>query len=105
MRLSILAKIIDMLSPRYCPVCGNRLNGEEESICVSCNLFLPRTDTWKDPYNNEMAKMFWHRIPIEKACALFYYKGHAFTSNILYQLKYSHRPEVATDLGILLAQE
>ena len=52
MRLSILAKIIDMLSPRYCPVCGNRLNGEEESICVSCNLFLPRTDTWKDPYNN-----------------------------------------------------
>ena len=105
MRLSILAKIIDMLSPRYCPVCGNRLNGEEESICVSCNLFLPRTDTWKDPYNNEMAKMFWHRIPIEKACSLFYYKGHAFTSNILYQLKYSHRPEVATDLGILLAQE
>lgn len=105
MRLSILAKIIDMLSPRYCPVCGNRINGEEESICVSCNLFLPRTDTWKDPYNNEMAKMFWHRIPIEKACSLFYYKGHAFTSNILYQLKYSHRPEVATDLGILLAQE
>ena len=52
-----------------------------------------------------MAKVFWHRIPIEKACALFYYKGHAFTSNILYQLKYSHRPEVATDLGILLAQE
>lgn len=49
--------------------------------------------------------MFWHRIPIEKACSLFYYKGHAFTSNILYQLKYSHRPEVATDLGILLAQE
>ena len=60
MRLSILAKIIDMLSPRYCPVCGNRLNGEEESICVSCNLFLPRTDTWKDPYNNEMAKMFFN---------------------------------------------
>ena len=71
MRLSILAKIIDMLSPRYCPVCGNRLNGEEESICVSCNLFLPRTDTWKDPYNNEMAKMFWHRIPIEKPDAKF----------------------------------
>lgn len=105
MRPSILAKIIDLFFPRYCLVCGNRLAGEEEYLCVSCNLHLPRTDTWQNPYENEMAKMFWHQIPIEKACALFYYKGHAFTSDILYQLKYNHRPEIATYMGKLLAQE
>lgn len=105
MRLSILAKIIDLLFPRFCPICGNRLSGEEETICMSCNLHLPRTETWENPYENEMAKIFWHQIPIEKACALFYYKGHAFTSNILYQLKYAHRPEIAFDMGRLLAQE
>ncbi len=105
MKLSILAKIIDLLFPRFCPICGNRLSGEEETICMACNLHLPRTDTWENPYENEMAKMFWHQIPIEKACALFYYKGHAFTSNILYQLKYAHRPEIAFDMGRLLAQE
>lgn len=105
MKLSILAKIIDLLFPRYCPVCGNRLSGDEESICMSCNLHLPRTDTWEAPYENEMAKMFWHQIPIEKACALFEYKGHSFSSNILYQLKYNHHPEIAYNMGQLLAQE
>jgi len=105
MKLSILAKIIDLFFPRFCPVCGNRLTGGEESICASCNLHLPRTDTWENPYENEMAKIFWRQIPIEKACALFYYKGHSFASNILYQLKYEHHPEVAFDMGRLLAQE
>ena len=105
MQLSILAKIIDLFFPRYCPICGNRLAGEEESICLSCNLHLPRTDTWENPYDNEMAKIFWHLIPIEKACALFYYKGHSFASNILYQLKYKHRHDIAFDMGRLLAQE
>ena len=105
MRRSILAKIIDLFFPRFCPICGNRLVGEEESICLSCNLHLPRTDTWEKPYDNEMAKMFWHQIPIKKACALFYYKGHSFVSNVLYQLKYNNRPEIASDMGKLLAQE
>lgn len=105
MPISILAKIIDLFFPRFCPVCGNRLSGEEETICLSCNLHLPRTDTWGDPYENDMAKMFWHQIPIEKACALFYYKGHSFSSNILYQLKYQHHPEVGFEMGRLLAQE
>ncbi len=105
MQLSILAKIIDLLFPRFCPVCGKRLVGGEESICASCNLHLPRTNTWEAPYENEIAKMFWHRIPIEKAGALLYYEGHSFTSNIIYQLKYGHRPDIAFDMGRLLAQE
>ena len=105
MQLSILAKIIDMLFPRICPVCGNRLAGEEESICMSCNLHLPRTDTWESPYENEMAKIFWHQIPIEKCCALFYFQSHSLSSNIIYKLKYHHRPDIAFDMGRLLAQE
>lgn len=105
MRLSILAKIIDMLFPRFCPVCGKRLQGEEEFICMSCNLHLPRTDTWEAPYENEMAKMFWHQIPVERCCALFYYHSHSAPSNILYQLKYNHHADIAFGMGRLLAQE
>lgn len=105
MTLSILAKIIDLFFPRFCPMCGNRLAGGEECICLACNLRLPRTDTWRNPYENEMAKMFWHLIPIERACALFYFKSHSFASNIIYQLKYHHRPDIGFDMGKLLAQE
>ena len=105
MKLSILAKIIDLLFPRFCPMCGNRLAGEEECICLACNLRLPRTETWANPYENEMAKMFWHLIPIQRAGALFYFKSHSIASNIIYQLKYHHRPDIGFDMGKLLAQE
>ena len=58
MRLSILGKIINLLLPRYCPVCDNRLLGSEEMLCINCLKHLPLTMTWSDPYENEMAKMF-----------------------------------------------
>lgn len=105
MRQSIFAKILDFLFPRYCPVCGGRLLGEEEKICISCLFSLPLTSTWDSPYENEMAKMFWVQIPIEKCCALFYYKSHSPSSNILYQLKYHDRPDIGIYMGHLLAQE
>ena len=45
MRLSLLAQILDLLCPRHCLICGQRLLGEEEIICIACNLHLPRTNT------------------------------------------------------------
>lgn len=105
MHLSLLSKIIDLCLPRFCPICGSRLSGEEECICMSCNLHLPRTDTWQHPTDNEMAKLFWHRIPIVGSCALFYYTGHSPASNILYQLKYGNHPDIGIYMGHLLADE
>ncbi len=36
-----------------------------------------------------MAKLFWHRIPIERCCALFYYHSHCHIElHAVYQLKY-----------------
>lgn len=105
MRLSLLSKIIDLCLPRFCPICSNRLSGEEECICMTCNLHLPRTDTWAQPADNEMAKLFWHRMPIVGSCALFYYTGHSPASNILYQLKYGNRPDLGVYMGHLLADE
>ncbi len=105
MRLSILGKIINLLLPRYCPVCDNRLLGSEEMLCINCLKHLPLTMTWSDPYENEMAKMFWGRIPIERCAALIYYSSHSKTSNAIYQLKYHHRPDIGTYLGRLIGSK
>ena len=51
MRLSILGKIINLLLPRYCPICDNRLLGSEEMLCINCLKHLPLTMTWSDPYD------------------------------------------------------
>ena len=98
MRLSLLAQILDLLCPRHCLICGQRLLGEEEIICIACNLHLPRTNTWQQPEDNDMAKLFWHSIPVEKCCALFHYHGHAPASNLLYQLKYNQSEAIARGL-------
>lgn len=103
--ISFWHRLLDLISPRLCVVCGHRLTVTEEIICARCNLHLPRTGFQKNPYENEMAKLFWGQIPIERATALFYYEAHAETANILYQLKYKNYPEVGVEMGRIMATE
>ena len=60
MAISFWHRLLDLISPRLCVVCGQRLTVSEEIICSKCNLHLPRTGFQQDPYDNEMAKLFWH---------------------------------------------
>lgn len=103
--ISFWHRVLDLISPRLCVVCGQRLTVSEEVICSKCNLHLPRTGFQQDPYENEMAKLFWHQIPIERATALFYYEAHSETANILYELKYKNHPEIGEVMGRLMAKE
>lgn len=103
--ISFWHRLLDLISPRLCVVCNNRLTITEEIICSRCNFHLPRTGFHKDPYENEMAKLFWHQIPIERATALFYYESHAETANIIYKMKYKSHPEIGEVMGRLMAKE
>ena len=103
--ISFWRRLLDLISPRCCVVCGRRLSVTEDVICVRCNFHLPRTGFHKDPYENEMARLFWGQIPIERATALFYYEAHAETANILYELKYKDHPEIGEVMGRMLAKE
>lgn len=101
---SLLQRLLDMAIPEKCAVCGARLRGSEEHICVSCLSALPFTDTWKNPAENDMVKMFWHQMPIERSCALFYYKSHTPSSQAIYSLKYNGQPDMGRFLGRLLGK-
>lgn len=105
MRYSLLEKVINLLSPRYCPMCESRLLGTEEMLCIPCLRHLPITPTWEDPYENRMARMFWGRIPIERCVSLYYYEGHSDPSYPIYKLKYHHRPDIGEYLGRLIAEK
>lgn len=103
--VSFWHRVLDLISPRICVMCGRRLSATEEVICNKCNFHLPRTVFAKDTYNNDMAKLFWGRLPIERASALFYYEGHSETANIIYQLKYKGHPEIGYTMGRMVASE
>ena len=105
MRISFFSRLFDLISPRLCIVCGERLSVTEEVICGKCNLHLPRTGFQRVPRENVMTKMFWGQIPIERATALFYYESHAESANILYELKYKNHPEIGETMGRMMARE
>ena len=105
MIISFWRRLLDLISPRLCVVCGHRLTVTEEVICTKCNFHLPRTDFHHNAYENEMAKLFWYLIPIERATAFFYYEPHSSTANIIYQMKYKDHPEIGEVMGRMMGKE
>lgn len=102
---SLWTRIFDLLAPRHCVMCGGRLAIGEQIICTRCNLHLPRTGFGRSAYDNEMARMFWGRMAVERCAALFYYRAGAEASRIIYELKYRRRAEIGLQMGALTARE
>ena len=104
-RVAFVSRLLDLLFPRGCVVCGRRLAVMEQALCMDCNRHLPRTRFHTDFYENEMARRFWRKLPVERAYALFFYHDHSRSARILYAFKYGDRPDVARAMGSLLARE
>ncbi|MCR4583454.1 MAG: ComF family protein [Prevotella sp.] len=104
-RISFWSRVLDLISPRLCVVCGRRLSITEQTLCASCCLKLPRTDLHKNALDNELARLFWLRMPVERATALFYYQPHAESANIIYEMKYHDHPEIGIQMGRMIALE
>lgn len=98
-------EFLDLLAPRACRVCGNRLTGTEETVCTSCYLHLPRTGFSLQPYDNIMARLLWGHINVERVAALYYHESQAETANIIYSLKYKGHKETGMLMGRMMASE
>lgn len=103
--ITLLSRIINTIAPSRCIICGGRLSAGERFICASCNLHFPRTGFELTPYDNEMARMFWGRFPIEKAASLFFYHSHTASADIILSLKYYDRPDFGYELGRLIGAQ
>ena len=69
-KISLWQRLLDLLAPRLCVVCGRRLSPTERVLCASCNMHLPRTGFQFDAWDNILARLFWGIIPVERAAAL-----------------------------------
>ncbi len=103
--MNLISSLLDLIAPRGCVMCGHRLDTDEEFLCRACNDELPRTQFHLDPYENKMAQMFWGLIPVERVTALFYYTPSTKTSQIVYDLKYHHQPDIGVSMGQVTAKE
>lgn len=101
--LPILKNVFDLLMPRPCAMCGNRLSSSEKHLCTTCLMALPLTNLHLQK-ENAVEKLFWEQFPIERAASLFYHDG-IHTRGSIYRTKYDENPEVAYWMACAYAKE
>ena len=87
-----LLSFLHLFFPQQCVVCGTPLQEGEEAICLKCNMDLPRTD-YHLCADNPVERMFWGKLPLERATSYFFYHKGSDFRRILHQLKsvsYTH---------------
>ena len=99
-----LQALLDFFYPRYCLCCRRRMSPGEEVLCVRCQADLPRVRTVSFE-ENDIARIFWGLVPIEKGISFFHYTPHSPHSRILFELKYHNHPEVGKTMGRMMAEE
>ena len=107
----------DIVLPRVCIVCGERLLKHEHIICLHCLADLPLTHFWErrsnpmaDKFNdviqqgldNMSESSYRQRERYAYATALFFYSHDAQYRRILYNLKYEGRTKVGKYFGKML---
>ncbi|MDR2382970.1 MAG: ComF family protein [Prevotellaceae bacterium] len=59
---------------------------------------MPRTRFWEKE-DNELEKLFWGKINIERACSLFYFRKGSVYRPIIHKLKYKNKYNIGLRLG------
>lgn len=102
--MSLLNDVWEFFFPRYCVICGKRLLQSEEHFCMACLCALPRI-RFRNLEDNEIAKLLWGKMPIERASAFLYYSKGGDVRELLFQLKYYGNQKIGVFLGRCMAKD
>ncbi len=100
----MIRDFINLLMPVLCPVCGAVLLKNERIICTGCIYELPRT-RYLSYSENPVSRLFWGRIYVENATALFQYQKGSRFQQLIHELKYKDRQDIGREMGRLLGIE
>lgn len=105
----------DMVLPRVCIVCGQKLLIDEKHLCLHCLAGLPLTGNWLVSHNsmadrfNEMIQesygMSGHGERYAFACALFFYDSEGEYRHIPYNIKYRGDIHTGSYFGMMLGKK
>lgn len=100
----ILESVIDLFFPRLCPGCSDALVENEDFLCTRCILELPKTN-FHLVRDNEVAQIFWGRIPVMHATAYLYFQKEGRVQKMIHELKYNGRKDIGIKLGEMMARD
>jgi ComF family protein len=91
---------LDWLFPCYCCSCHQQSVSPEKPLCYQCLSELTATQ-YSHSDQLQLEKIFWGRIRLESALALYPLKPQSVLQQTLHQLKYHHRPGIGSYLGAI----
>ena len=91
-RPGLVSMLFEFVFPRYCKVCGRRLDPVEEQLCITCFLGMPRLDYDMNSVNPTERMLLAERSLVRAASVLQYSKESDYRK-ILFHLKYWHHPK------------
>lgn len=100
----MLSEILDLFFPRLCNACLKLMRSRERMICTKCRDDLPQTEV-HFYHQNLIKKIFFGRLNLEAATALFYFKKKSPVQTLIHGLKYRGYEEIGTELGMWLGAQ
>lgn len=95
--------ILHIFFPATCYHCGKPLVGDEQFLCLNCQLQL--SDTTNISMSNNVTEMrLAGRIPLIAGASFMYYEKGTPSQTILHQLKYYGNTKIGYTYGCLLGQ-
>lgn len=101
MRLFFVKDFLDLVFPRNCIQCGIMLHDYEANLCLVCKGTLPVTTYHKRPYDNDLCDKVRGLTSVGAVMSFLKFTKGGNSQNILHQLKYRNRPQLAKELGLM----
>jgi len=96
--MNLWKRLLDLLLPRRCVVCGCWLAVNEKAICPSCLTTLHPIE-YASYTDNTVVRRFWERMPVRKGYSFTYYYKDASYHGIFAAMKFNGRPDVCFRMG------
>ncbi len=100
----MLSAVINLFFPKTCHACDAILIDNETDICVRCRHELPLTN-YHFERPETVKKIFYGRVHLEAATALFYFHKSGRVQHLLHHLKYKGKEEIGRVFGNWLGAE
>ncbi|MFD2551253.1 ComF family protein [Bizionia sediminis] len=100
----MLTDFLNLCFPKVCYACNALLGDNEQFACTNCRHQFPVTNFH---FNNDdsVLKVFYGRLPVQHATALFRFEKKGMVQQLIHNLKYRGFEEVGTFLGAWLGTE
>lgn len=93
--------LLQLVFPHVCDGCGSDVLNEESQLCLRCLAALPETNFEKHA-GNPVEKMFWGRMPLVNATAVYYFTKESLMQRLMHQFKYRGNKNLGFQLGRLM---